>query len=251
MTDNRSESIIENQMLSRRIVYAINKAISEDVPQIRREDRLETNNRHIFAPGDYINDNLRKHVVKDNVELISFKRYAWEGRIIVDRENKITYTITTFQTLNTIIKKNRNRPHYLMTLLYAENGDCKGLPKQITIGDLYPKIKVSTFDAEVLDDDYEKIMQGKISKTDGYKHYIVAYRAEHDAITEIALLLLDIDFAEVDKRNLMDYVNPDFASLTGTQYEGTEDKEEQEQKSLQLKLKPGVKPVLRAMEKES
>lgn len=252
MPNNRSESIIENQMLNRRIVYAINKAIMEDVPQIRREDRLETNNRHIFAAGDYINDNLRKHVVKDAVELISFKRYAWEGRIIVDRENKVTYTISTFQTLKTIIRKNRNQPHYLMTLLYAENSDCKGTPKQMTIGDFCPDFKMSIFDAEVLDDDFDKIMQGSISKTDGYKHYIVAYTAEHDAIIEIALLLLDKDFAEVDKRDLMDYVNPDFASLTGTQYEDTEDtEEEQEQKTLPLKLKPGVKPALRAMEEES
>ena len=74
MSDNRAESIIENRLLNRKIVYAINKAISDDVPQVIRENHLETNNRHIFAAGDYINDNLRKHVVKDEVELISFNR---------------------------------------------------------------------------------------------------------------------------------------------------------------------------------
>ena len=121
---NRSESIIENQILNRKIVYAINKAITQDAPQDMRENRLETNNRHIFAPGDHINDNLRKYVVKDDIDLISFNRYAWEGRILADHGNRVTYTVSTHQTLKTVITKHRNRPHYLMTLLYAENSDC-------------------------------------------------------------------------------------------------------------------------------
>ena len=70
MLENRSESIIVNQMLNRKIVYAVNKAVSDDVPQVIRENRIETNNRHIFATGDYINENLRKHVVKDEIDLI-------------------------------------------------------------------------------------------------------------------------------------------------------------------------------------
>ena len=48
MIDNKSESIIDNHVLNRKIVYAINKAISDDVPQEIRENRLETNNRHIL-----------------------------------------------------------------------------------------------------------------------------------------------------------------------------------------------------------
>ena len=250
---SRSESIIENQMLSRKIVYAINKAITQDVPQDMRDNRLETNNRHIFAAGDHINDNLRKHVVKDDIDLLPFNRYAWEGRILADRGNKVTYTISTHQALKTVITKHRNRPHYLMALLYAENGDCKGSPKQMTLADISPEFKVDAFDAEVLLEDFDKIMQGSISRTDGYKHYIVAYTAEHHAIMKIELLLLDKDFAVVDQLDLIDYVTPDFASLTENQYVDTEEIEETEKnaKPLLLKLRPGVKPALRAMEEEA
>lgn len=253
MSDNRAESIIENRLLNRKIVYAINKAISDDVPQVIRENHLETNNRHIFAAGDYINDNLRKHVVKDEVELISFNRYAWEGRILVDRTNRVTYTISTHQTLRTIIRKNRNRPHYLQSILFAENGDCEGTQKQLSIGDLYPDFVVSSFGAEELEEDYDKIMQGSISKTDGYKHYIIAYTSEHHTITDIEMFLLDKDFVEVDKLSLMEFVNPDFASLTESGYDGAENLNEnvEESRPLPLKLKPGVKPVLRAMEEEA
>lgn len=250
---SRSESILENPMLNRKIVYAINKAITQDAPQDMRENRLETNNRHIFALGDHINDNLRKHVVKDDVELIPFNRHAWEGRILVDRGNKVTYTISTHQNLKTVITKHRNRPHYLMTLLYMENGDCEGSPKQMTIGDISPNFKMDAFDAEVLEEDFDKIMQGSISRADGYKHYIVAYTAEHHAIMKIELLLLDNDFAVVDQLDLIEYVTPDFASLTESQYEETEELEEteQEEKPSLLKLRLGVKPALRAMEEEA
>ena len=52
MSGNKTETINENPMLSRKIVYAINKAITDDVPRVKRENHLETNNRHIFARGD-------------------------------------------------------------------------------------------------------------------------------------------------------------------------------------------------------
>ena len=253
MPMSRTESIIENQMLNRKIVYAINKAITQDVPQNMRENWLETNNRYRFVPGDYINDNLRKHVVKDDVDLISFNRYVWEGRILADHGNRVTYTVSTHQTLKTVIMKHRNRPHYLMTLLYAENGDCEGSPKQMTLGDISSDFKMNVFDIEVLEEDFDKIMQGSISRTDGYKHYIVAYTAKHHAIIKIELLLLDKDFAVVDQLNLIEYLTPDFASLTESQYEEEEDFEEskQELRPSLLKLRPGVKPALRAMEEKA
>ena len=50
----------------------------------------------------------------------------------------------------------------------------------------------------------------------------------------------------------MEYVNPDFASLTERGYDATEEQGEkaEEVRILPLKLKPGVKPALRAMEEE-
>lgn len=254
MSNKRSESIIVNEILNRKIVYAINKAISDDVPRNNRENRLETNNRNIFAAGDYINDNLRKHVVKDDIELLAFKRYAWDGRILVDRSNRVTYTISTHQTLWSAIRKNRNKPYYLQSILYVENGDCEGTPKQMTLTELCPEIIGSSFDSEELEDDYERIMKGSIRLGDGYKHYIVVYTTDHRMITNIELLLLDKDFAEVDKLSLMEYVNPDFASLTESDYNSSEEDADENvsiSSSLSLKLKPGVKPALRVMEEEA
>ena len=252
MSSVRSESIIENKQLYRKIVYAINKAVSQDIPKNNRENHLETNNRNIFATSDFINENLRNHVVDDNnIELIAFNRFSWEGRIIVDKKNKITYTISSYQTLKTVIKKHRNRPHYLMTLLYGENGDCKGTSKQMSLGDYLPDFDDSIFDEDTLLDDYDKIMRGSINVSDGYKHYIVVYKSENYMISQIELLFLDKGFEVIESKDLSEYVTPDFAALSDEQYEDLEDEAEHESKKNMVQLKPSVKLKLRSVEDEA
>lgn len=249
MNNLKSNLIGENQKLCKKLVYAINKAITQDVPQNIQENHLETNNRNIFASIDFINDNLRRYVVDADTELHPFNRYAWEGRIIIDQQNKITYTISTHKNLEAVIRKHRSRPHFLMTLLYMENGDCEGLPKQISLQDLYPEISISSFESDVFEEDFNRIMRGRISGKEGYKHYIVAYTAENHIIEEIEILLLDKDFSIIDRLDLMKYVGPDFADLTSAEYgeinaEGTA----KEKKPMLVRLKTEPKTALKSAE---
>ena len=240
---DRKTTIIDNPTLFRKIVYAISKAISEDWPRDIRENHLETNNRNRYGAGDHINENLRHHVVKDDVELIAFRRYAWDGRIIVDRGNKITYTIATVQNLKAIISKNRSRPHYLQSILYAENSDCVCKERQMSLNDLVPGLVVSTFEPEALEMDFYKIMDGNVSAVDGYKHYIIVYKAENYSITKIEVQLLDSDFQIVDRKDLIEYLKPDFANMTeNTYFDQTEEEGSQEGgKAVKLKLRSGIK----------
>ena len=69
------------EIVIRRIVRAIQKAIEEDVPDFCHENHMETMNSIRYLRGDKINDNLRTLVVSDDIILISFKRYSWDGRI--------------------------------------------------------------------------------------------------------------------------------------------------------------------------
>ena len=78
------DSIKINENLMRRIVRSIDKAIADDVPQYLRENHKETNNAAIQLRGDCINENLRNLVVGGDIEFVPFKRYVWQGRIIVD-----------------------------------------------------------------------------------------------------------------------------------------------------------------------
>ena len=83
------------ELLLSRIVRAVDKTIAEDIPQERREKELETKNYLAHIRGDYLNNNLRRLVAIDGIELHPFRRYGWEGRILIDRENKITIGVTT------------------------------------------------------------------------------------------------------------------------------------------------------------
>ena len=248
-----TDKIVLNSVLIREVVYSINAAVTIDVPQELRENRLETNNRIRFSYGDHINENLRNHAVDgEKVELISFNRYAWDGRILADHENRITYTICTELTLKAVARKHGTNPHYLKSILFVENSEYEGVPKQMSLADLYPDFV--PFSQEELEEDYDKIMQGQINKLDGYTHYVIVYKVERSSISSIRLVLLDKDVAEVESVSLMEFIEPDFGALTQPDFNaGTvaAEEEQPEEKSSLVKVRPGLKPALRAMEEEA
>lgn len=121
------------ELVVSRIVRAIDKTIAEDIPQERREKDLETKNYIAHIRGDYLNSNLHRIAAIDGIELHPFKRYGWEGRLLIDRENKITIGVTTQANLQVIPrKKDRNCPNYMQTLLKIMNGDLESPATQLS-----------------------------------------------------------------------------------------------------------------------
>lgn len=246
LDESRNTKIFINDTLLRKIVYSIEKAIGEDQQQYLRENQKETNNAMILLRGDDINTNLRHHIVKDNIDLIPFRRYGWSGRIIIDRTDHITYSIVTEGTLATVPrKKNRINPHYLQSILYAENKDCIAKERQMTLQDF----GITIFDTDVLEQDFEKISQGLIDREEDYRHYIVSYIANHGEIKSITLKFLDKDFNIVDEESLMQYIRPDFAQLTNTDPKTESKADNSHSKKSLVALRSGVKPKLREIEK--
>lgn len=230
----------------RRIVRSIDKAISDDVPQYLRENRKETNNSIRDYRGDCINDNLRNLVIGGDIEFVPFKRFSWEGRMIIDRACKITYTITTQTTLKAVPKKQRNNPHFLQSILYKENGDCEALVKQMTLMDLFP------FEEDILEYDYNTIVGDLIDPSEGYRHYVVAYEAVNGELRDVQLEFLDKEFNVIAAASLNEYIKPDFARLTDVEPvdEDYADEIYENSKSL-LSVKPGLRPKLREDEKQA
>lgn len=187
---------------------AIEKAVSEDVPNELRENNLETNNRIGGLRGDWINQNLRQFTVNAGGILHPFTRYGWRGRMIVDRENKISYSIATRANLSQIPRKLRRTPHFLQTVLMKENGDLHGRYEQTTMFDM------SQFDQEVYEQDFDCIFYGAIDPNEGYKHCVICYEAAHDEVTNTSLVLLDPNFNTVNEMDLGEYRKPDFSKLT-------------------------------------
>lgn len=251
MENQEINSVLQDEVL-RKAVYAINKAITEDIPSYLKENYHETNNSILQLKGDYINDNLRQYVVGNHIELLPFKRYNWSGRILIDKENCFTYTITTIGTLMSIPKKKgRKRPHFLQSILYAENSDCEAQVKQMNLG-----FDITQFDSEELETDYNEITHGFIERNEPYRHFVIAYKSEENEIAEIMLKLLDKDFDTVDEVSLMDYVKPDFAKLTEITFneetnDGMETQGDEDDGKPVVTVKPGYKPNLRDTDKPS
>jgi len=240
------DSIKINENLLRRIVRCVDKAVADDVPQYLREHYKETNNAVAHLRGDFINDNLKNLVVSGDIELLPFKRSSWQGRIIVDHGEKVTYTVTTQQTLRLIPKKQRNKPHYLHTLLYKENGEYEGEGKQLTLMDIYP------FEIEDLERDYETIVNGRISPENDYIHYVIAYESQNSELIDIQLEFLDKDFNTITTASLNEHIKPDFARLTDVEFvdEGFDDNIEAEEEGL-VSIKPGLRPKLKKGQKQA
>lgn len=248
MTKNKQVTDFpSNEMMIRRIVRAIQKAIEEDVPEFCRENHMETMNSVRYVRGDKINDNLRNHVVSEDTILISFKRYSWDGRMLVDQKNHITYTITTQQNLAAIPKKkNRSCPHFLQSILAVENGDLHGEYEQMA---LFP---MEQFENEVLEEDYKKIVSGVLSPDSGYHHYVVAYAFEKDELLDVNMVLLDKVFNTVSEISLNDFIKPDFAQLTAEQPEKNSEQTAKPAKTAKdlVVIKTGIRPELIELEDE-
>lgn len=229
----------------RRIVRSIDKAIADDVPQYLHDHHKETNNAIVQLRGDCINENLRNLVVGGDIEFVPFRRYVWQGRIIVDRAEKITYTVTTQKTLRAVPRKQRNKPHFLQTILYIENGGYEAV-KQMTLMELFP------FEEEVLESDYDSIVEGLIDPAEGYRHYVIAYDADGSELKDIQLEFLDKDFDTIASASLNEYIKRDFARLTDVEpvAEDFADETDGEAKGL-LTIKSGLRPKLREVQKQA
>lgn len=201
---------------AKRIVRAIEKAITDDVPQFIREHPMETLNCIKMIRSDFINENLKNLVVREGMDIVKFSRYSWRGCILVDRTNKITYTITTAQNLKSIPRKQRQRPHFLQTILGIQNAGYHGKYEQMT---LFP---MSQFDSDTLEDDYKKIVDGAIDPEEGYVHYIITYEYERSELREVNIEFMDKNFYVVDEASLNEFMKPDFAQLTETDLDTAE-----------------------------
>lgn len=202
-----NEAFEVNMDIVTKAIRAVVKAVSEDVPNELRENNLETNNRIGGLRGDWINQNLRD-LLPECGTLHPFSRYGWRGRIIVDHENKTTYSITTRATLLSIWRKHRSTPHFLQTLLMQENHALYGRYEQTSLFDM------SQFEPSIYEKDFDNIFYGTIDPEDGYRHLVICYEAAKNEVVSATLLFLSPSGNVVSEIDLDEYRKPDFSMLT-------------------------------------
>ena len=231
--------------LLRAIVRAIDKAVSEDIPNQLKDMPLETNNYIRQMRGDWINQNLRGFAVMNGSVLHSFKRFSWNGRILVDHDSRLTISITTQSNLLLIPRKSRQRPHFMQSMLHGLNGDLHGRYEQMRFFDTDP------FDEETYAADFADIANGAFDPADGFRHCVIAYNIIAGELVDVKLVVLDPWFNTVAEENLVDYLRPDFSRLSEPAFDDDSTYTGHNAATRQLSsLKPGVKPSLREKEKE-
>lgn len=195
-----------------KIVTAVVKGTGMDMRDYCADSaHEETHNARRMARGDKINTNLRNLVASENVELKPFKRGTWEGRILVDRTNKITITVSTKKTFKAIRKSaDRPFPHYLMTIIQIENIGVESRYIQLDL----PFDDISRFSTETYEKDYFDIFQGTVAPQDGYRHWIILYEATDFEVTDIQAILLDSNWAIAEQHSLNKFLVPDVNDLT-------------------------------------
>lgn len=222
-----------------KIGKAVEKGVGEDIRAYLMNSDTATNNAVVFLRGDYINTNLVNSVKSESVEIKYFRRSAWQGCIVIDRDNKLTYSVASKNTLERIPqKKNRQSPHFLQTVLNVENKNETGIEKQMSLADMDASFD-STFTAEQYEDDFKKIMDDTLSINAGYRHWVIEYEAKHNTLVALTAKLLDGDFDTVQSISLMEMLKPDFGDLTATDT-NAKDKAAKDAHSL-VSIKTGIK----------
>jgi len=216
-----SEKIPED--FRRRLVDCINIALQDDLPRYLAEFHPETTNGMPHQIGDWINTNIKKHLVSGNVDVLQFTRHSWKGTIVIDSKNKVTYSIMRAKRLQQIRCETREYPHYLQTIVSILNEGYEADTKQMTLFDM----EFMGFDEETLNKDYVKIFNGRIDKNEGYLHCVVAYETEHNEITDIRICFLDKYLDVIEEVSLNEYIKPDFSKLTSIDYSESNTEEEQ------------------------
>ena len=214
----------------RRVVDCINMALQDDLPRYLSEFHPDTTNGVPHLIGDFINTNIRKHLTGNNIGVIEFPRYSWKGKIIVDRENRVTYTIMREKRLRQLRREKRDKPHYLQTIVGILNVNFIAPTKQMNLfGEDYYR-----FDAEMVEQDYDSIFKGYVDKTEGFHHCAIIYETDRGALADINILFLDKDLDEVSRISLNEYIKPDFSKFTAVESELQQEESSEEESSTGL-----------------
>ena len=215
---------------------AVKKGVTEDMRFHMDSSNNFTNNAVPFLRGDYINTNLNNMLADEDREVKTFPRCYWIGVLVIDKKNRLIFSICSQKTLDRISKnKIRKRPHYTQTLLNTVNRGEKAPKKQMPLFDGCPSPK-PPFSKEAYEQDFLSIMEAPVSYYDGYRLWMVAYETDHFNLTAIKAVLMDGEFNVVQKVSILEMLKPNFGDLTSVKDPA---KEKNDVRNL-ISVKPGL-----------
>lgn len=233
-----------NEKIVSQIVRAIQKGIEEDVKNEKKAFPTDWHRADSHLAVDHIYTNARNQLSFGNCDVLKFRRPFWEGCLIVDRENRVTYSMMTESALDTVRKdKLRKGPHYLQAIAYVENHRCIPRFEQPAMEGW----SVNRFDDSFYRRVYSAIADGRIDESDSYCHYVVAYAAQSGSVTSVRMLLLDRNLSIADTLDLSQYLSVGYLEADTTQETDSFSAQTQQESRTDklVTLKSGVVPRLK------
>ncbi len=207
---NNSEFIKIPGDLRVKIVSCIRGALEDDITAFRQGTQLVTNNGLPFLKGDFINTRLQNEMMSADIHVIPFVRYGWESRLVVDRQNKVVYSVISKGRMEFLMQEGERNsvPHYTMLFAYTFNGDLKASQKQISLFENYP------YSDEDMQAGVWKLIGGQIDFSEGYRYCVVTYEVAEGQLISCDSLILDKDLDVVEKISMTEFIKPDYSKLT-------------------------------------
>lgn len=223
------------EKLKETIANIIAEALEQDFLDCKYKLNLDSYNCLGSMKSDVINTKLKEVLTSESYIIHKFKRYAWEGRFILDLDSKSLISITSIPNLNRIpIDKNRKVPHYMQSILNCLNNDIEA-NKQMSfeLG--------KTFDNDVYEKDFKDIFYGLNVDFKEYTYYVVAYDYKFNKVSEMNWYLLGNEFNVAEKESIMSLINPDFLELTSSENESDDKLTNKEDNKPNKGIKLGLK----------
>ena len=223
------------EKLKETIANVIAEALEQDFLDYKYKLNLDSYNCLGSMKSDVINTKLMEVLTSENYIIHKFKRFAWEGRFILDLNTKSLISITSISNLNRIpIEKNRKVPHYMQSILNCLNNDIE-TNKQMSF-DLG-----KTFDIDVYEKDFKNIFYGLNIDFKEFTYYVVAYDYKFNKVSEMNWYLLGNEFNVAEKESILNLINPDFLDLTSSENESDDKLINKENKKPNKGIKLGLK----------
>lgn len=223
------------EKLKETIANVIAEALEQVFLDCKYKLNLDSHNCLGSMKSDVINTKLKEVLTSENYIIHKFKRYAWEGRFILDLDSKSVISITSIPNLNRIpIDKNRKVPHYMQSILNCLNNDIEA-NKQMSfeLG--------KTFDNDVYEKDFKDIFYDLNIDFEEYTYYVVAYDYKFNKVSEMNWYLLGNEFNVAEKESIMSLINPDFLDLTSSENESDDKLTNKEDNKPNKGIKLGLK----------
>ncbi len=228
-----------NEEIVKTIVQAINRAISVDIPVAYSENRRATHN--CFGPMrvDVINDDLELMLTQDGVKVHHFKRHNWETVMILDTNTSTAFFVFSERNLQNIPKKkDRSCPHYLQSCLHVFHEGYDGKYVQQSFLPI-----IDEFDDQTYEDDAEMILNNVIDNLSDWHLYAIAYDYSGIELTKVMLYFLSPRFEEIDKKDLGEFIMPNYAAAVKPVDESSPAPTQDETDEPLIKVKAKARPT--------